>query len=153
MRRYALTLGLVLLFNSVASAQPPIYGGGGAPWGGLPLAGGPPGIQPMILVPAPTTVIGSIRPDGVMYGGQARCSAYDSGPYLLGGMDGMTRRAGYFTMGYPPTTGGNGLGSSGVCAPGMLSAPQPLSMPVWSPPVTTPVNPPVTTPIIPPAIK
>lgn len=60
------------------------------------VAAEPPAPKPLATAVAPVS-----PPSGVPFMNPAGSFAFDTGPYLLGGTEGLTRARGFFTMGFP----------------------------------------------------
>ncbi len=114
MKRFAIAAVLVAALGLSASAQPPVYPPttppplkpplGVAPRVELPPVGAP---APNVFVPPgtpPGPAIPVYRSGGVVVGVYGYYP-YDSGDWLLGGTDGLTRQRGAFTMVYSESSG------------------------------------------------
>jgi hypothetical protein len=119
MKPHLLAAALAAALASTAAAQPPTptpvappppsYFGPPPPGLGL---GGPPGLATVPQQPLPP-----IPPARWMFSGPPGVFLYDSGNYLLGGFEGLSRSTGAFTMGYPGGYGFPAGAGYGVPAP------------------------------------
>lgn len=122
MKRFAIAAVLVAALGSLAGAQPPPGPPSTPPPLEPPVAVQPTLVSPPVGPPAPNVFVPPGTPPGpaipVYKSGGVVVGVYgyypyDSGDWLLGGTDGITRQRGAFTMVYPETTGAVGPVSRG----------------------------------------
>ncbi|MBP3955915.1 hypothetical protein J8F10_11525 [Gemmata sp. G18] len=114
MKRFVIAAGLVAALGLSAGAQPPPQQPSTPPPPPPPVAVHPTLVAPAIGSPAPNVFVPPGTPPGPaipfyksggLVVGVYGLYPYDTGHWLLGGTDGVTRQSGAFTMVYPETTG------------------------------------------------
>ena len=102
MKWYAIAFALLASIGTLASAQPPVIGGSPPPGPGAPAPKAPP--APIIIPITTGAPHGFYKSGGVLVGANG-LFPFDTGEWILGGTEGLTRSTGFFYVAPSTSTG------------------------------------------------